>query len=74
MCAAAAIGTLAAMERRTAATGMVVASMIFGVTVAVLAMADSGALSYVAMIGGVLVGIGWMLVGLVARGDRGPGA
>lgn len=38
---------------------MVVVSAIFGVTVALCAMYATGALVPVAMVGGVIVGLGW---------------
>ena len=46
---------------------MLALTMVFGVVMALLAMADqTPALPYVTVIGGLLIGMGWMFY---ARGD-----
>lgn len=58
------------MNRKRLSVLMVVASMLFGMTVAVLAVTGSDAVGLVAMIGGGILGIGWAAISMVTTKER----
>lgn len=58
------------MDRKRLAAVMIVVSMVFGMTVAILGVTGSDAISLVAMIGGGVVGIGWVIVGKLDTKER----
>lgn len=53
---------------RSAPTVAVVVSMVFGLVVALLAVLGSEWLTVVALVGGVLVGVMWAVLGLTGAG------
>lgn len=58
------------MDRKRFNTVMLVAAMVFGLTIGVLAVTGSGAVGLVAMIGGGLLGICWASSGFFTSRDR----
>lgn len=55
------------MDRKKIAAGLLVLSMIYGGVLAVLGLLESGAVSVVALVGAVVLGIGWVLLGVLSR-------
>ncbi|GEL23850.1 hypothetical protein PSU4_28040 [Pseudonocardia sulfidoxydans NBRC 16205] len=58
------------MTENRMTAGAVVVSMIFGIVVAILAVTGSEALSLVAIIGGAVVGLTWVVVGMTSASRR----
>jgi hypothetical protein len=55
------------MTHRQLANIALVASVLFGAIIAILAVTDSPALGTVAAIGGILLGVMWVVIGVVRR-------
>ncbi|HEY0641032.1 MAG TPA: hypothetical protein VGD67_25650 [Pseudonocardiaceae bacterium] len=55
------------MDRRRIATVMLVLSVVYGALVGILGMLQSAALPIVAIAGGALIAIGWVVTGLTGR-------
>lgn len=62
------------MSQNMPSTVGVVVSILFGLVVALLAVTGSSALSTVSMVGGIVVGITWVVVGAITVGRRRPDA
>ncbi|WP_162293020.1 hypothetical protein [Actinophytocola xinjiangensis] len=58
------------MDRKRLNAVMLVASLVFGLTIGVLAVTGSDAVGLVSMIGGGLLGICWATSGLFTSRDR----
>jgi hypothetical protein len=58
--------TIPAMNSKTSARLMVVASMVYGITVGLLGALDSGATTVFAVVGACVLGLLWVIRGLFA--------
>ncbi|MFI7125200.1 hypothetical protein ACIBQ1_05860 [Nonomuraea sp. NPDC050153] len=55
------------MNQKTYLRLMLALSMIYGVVIALLAVLQTGGLGVVAIVGGLVVALGWALTGVVAK-------
>jgi hypothetical protein len=59
-----------AMDPKLSARILVALSIAYGVTIGILGMVDSGAITAVAVIGALVLGALWVVRGLVMRRDQ----
>ncbi len=55
------------MNRKHMSVILLVLAILYGTTVGILAVTNSGALTIVSMIGGALLAIGWVTVSVFAK-------
>lgn len=62
------------MDRKNASKVLVVLSMIFGISLALMAYFGSAALATVAIVGGVILGLLWTMTALFGRAAPAAGS
>ncbi|MEW1842247.1 hypothetical protein AB0392_30260 [Nonomuraea angiospora] len=55
------------MNQKTYLRLMLALTVVYGVVIALLALLGTGGVGVVAIVGGVVVGLGWALTGVVAK-------
>lgn len=64
---------MADMDKKLGSKILVLLSMVYGGTIALLAAFGSGAMLPVAMIGAMVLGVCWVAVGMFGKDDVEPG-
>ncbi|MBB5778667.1 hypothetical protein AB0K16_16495 [Nonomuraea jabiensis] len=55
------------MTQKTYLRLMLALTVVYGVVIALLALLQTGGVGVVAIVGGLVVGLGWALTGIVAK-------
>ncbi|WP_431927509.1 hypothetical protein [Nonomuraea jabiensis] len=55
------------MTQKTYLRLMLALTMVYGVVIALLALLQTGGVGVVAIVGGLIVGLGWALTGIIAK-------
>ncbi|MBE1591531.1 hypothetical protein ACFPOI_13395 [Nonomuraea angiospora] len=55
------------MNQKTYLRLMLALTVVYGVVIALLALLETGGVGVVAIVGGVVVGLGWALTGVLAK-------
>lgn len=55
------------MTQKTYPRLMLALTVVYGLVIALLALLQTGGVGIVAIVGGVIVGLGWALTGLLAK-------
>ena len=55
------------MTQKTYLRLMLALTMVYGVVIALLALLQTGGVGVVAIVGGLIVGLGWALTGIIAQ-------